>query len=144
MKNDNKSSEVKKALSSIDGMDPVMASQVMEMLDKTKLLHYSSGDEVSLFSTAGRIMYSLMDDPTMTQRALSVYLDLSETMIEKTLKTLMAEGLITKTKLNRKNVYTFDIKIIENHPDIQRLPGVISRIKALKHKSQQVDEEAPF
>jgi predicted transcriptional regulator len=62
-----------------------------------------------------------MEDPTMTQRALSVYLDLSETMIDKTVKILIQNGLITKTKTQRQNIYKVNIEEVKKHPDIQHL-----------------------
>jgi DNA-binding transcriptional regulator GbsR (MarR family) len=143
MKND-KIANLKKELSQVLSGDIQLLERVMETLDKEKIIHYQSGDEISLFSTAGRILYTLILDPEMTQRALAVYLGLSETMIEKTLKTLIEQGLITKTKVNRKNVYTFDINLLINNPDIQRLPGVVKQLGSMCLASPQVDEEAPF
>jgi hypothetical protein len=143
MKND-KIASLKKELSQVLSGDIQLLERVMETLDKEKIIHYQSGDEISLFSTAGRILYTLILDPEMTQRALAVYLGLSETMIEKTLKTLIEQGLITKTKVNRKNVYTFDINLLINNPDIQRLPGVVQKLGRMCLVSPQVDEEAPF
>ena len=80
----------------------------------------------------------------MTQRALAVYLVISETMVEKTIKTLTEQGLITKTKVNRKNVYSFNTDVMGKNPDIQRLPLVFKSILDIGHASRQVDEEAPF
>jgi hypothetical protein len=142
MKNENKSSEVQKALSGIYQIknNKDLLNDVMQVLDSQRLLHYSIGDEVSLFSTAGRVLYTLMQEPTITLRALAVYLDLSENMIERTIKTLMVQGLITKTKVERKNVYSFNINQLEKHPDIRRLETVITLIKQLK----EVGEEEPF
>lgn len=143
MKND-KIDNLKKELSQVLSGDIQLLERVMETLDKEKIIHYQSGDEISLFSTAGRILYTLILDPEMTQRALAVYLGLSETMIEKTLKTLIEQGLITKTKVNRKNFYTFDINLLINNPDIQRLPSVVQSLSRMCLVSPQVDEEAPF
>jgi len=78
----------------------------------------------------------------MTQRALSVYLDLSETMIDKTVKSLISKGLITKTKLNRQNIYKVNIELLKNHPDIQHFSEVISTIfKQEKNATKVVEEE---
>lgn len=141
---DNKASKFKKELESILDGDADLIDQIMRSLDKERIIHYQSNDEIALFSTAGRVLYCLMDDPTMTQRALAVYLGLSETMIEKTLKSLITEGLITKTKLNRKNVYTFDKNLIINHPDIQRIPSILKRINKMSRPSHDVGDDAPF
>lgn len=80
----------------------------------------------------------------MTQRALAVYLGISETMVEKTVKTLTEQGLITKTKLNRKNVYSFNTNVMGKNPDIQRLPLLFKSILDTCRVSQEVDEEVPF
>ena len=137
----NKVAELKKELNALLD-DPELVDQVMTKLDDFKIVHYQEGNESPLFSTYGRVLYSLMLDPFMTQRALAVYLQLSETMIEKTIKTLIDDGLITKTKYNRKNVYQFNINILLKHPDIQRLPMVLREINRLM--SHRVEEEAPF
>jgi predicted HTH transcriptional regulator len=142
MKNENKFSEVQKALDGISAIknNKDLLDNVMQVLDSQRLLHYSSGEEVSLFSTAGRILYTLMQEPAMTHRALAVYLDLSENMIERTVKTLISQGLITKTKVERKNVYSFNIDELKKHPDIRRLETIITMINGL----EEVGEEEPF
>ncbi len=139
MESDNKTQRVKKALNSISEIrgNKQIIEEVMQVLDSQKLLHYSSGEEISLFSTAGRVLYSLMEDPTMTIRALAVYLDLSENMIEKTVKNLTDEGLITKTKVNRQNIYNFNYNLIKNHPDIRRLKPILNKV-------DDVGDEEPF
>jgi DNA-binding MarR family transcriptional regulator len=138
MKNETRFDEVRKALSSLNTVQSDV-DQIMQVLDKKKLLHYSHGGEVQLFSSSGRVLYTLMDDPTMTVRSLSVYLDLSENMVERIIKSLITEGLITKTKYERKNVYSFNKEKIKNHPDIQRLETIITLIF-----DQESSEEEPF
>ena len=81
---------------------------------------------------------AILEDPTMTQRALSVYLDLSETMIDKTVKSLISKGLLTKTKLNRQNIYQVNIELLKNHPDIQHFSGaILDFLSDSKHVKQQ-------
>ena len=138
MKNETRFDEVKKALSSLSTVHSDV-DQIMQVLDKKKLLHYSYGGEAQLFSSSGRVLYTLMDDPTMTIRSLAVYLDLSENMVERIIKTLTAEGLITKTKYERKNVYSFNKEKIKNHPDIQRLETIITLLF-----EPESSEEEPF
>ena len=117
--------------------------KILEALDDKKILRYHRDNEVALLSTAGRVLISLMSDPTMTIRALSVYLDLSETMIDKTVKQLIAHGLITKTKVNRQNVYRFNEKTIMAQPDIQQFLRAISGINT-GHFEPEVDDSVPF
>ncbi len=140
----NKVAQLKKELDSLLQGNTELVDQIMNTLDRERIIQYQSDNEVPLFSTAGRVLYCLMQDPSMTQRALAIYLGLSETMIEKTVKTLMEQGLITKTKLNRKNVYDFNKNLLVNHADIQRIPMVLKFIKDMSQASQQVEEESPF
>lgn len=126
---DNKSAdkfidEVKKTFH--DRQDVV--DDILRLLDESRLVHYSSPDEVSLLSTSGRVLFSLLLDPTITQRALAIYLGISETMVEKTVKTLTDKGLITKTKVNRKNVYRFNKDSLIKNADIQRMPAIFKAL----------------
>jgi predicted transcriptional regulator len=105
-----------------------LIEQVLQSLDENRIIRYSEEDEVSLLSTPGRILITLILDPSMTQRAMAVYLGISETMVEKTIKTLVNKGLITKTKVNRKNVYRFNKDLLLKNADIQRLPVLFSKL----------------
>ena len=131
-------------LRSILSNDEELISKVISSLDSHRIISYSLPNELSLLSTNGRVLFSIIMEPTMTQRALAVYLGISETMVEKTIKTLTEQGLITKTKVNRKNVYSFNINVMGKNPDIQRLPLVFKSILNIGRVSRQVDEEAPF
>ena len=131
MKNDNKSEEVKRAIEdalsgATSGSAEEFTERVLQALDRKKVLRYHNEGVVNLLSTAGRVLVVLMEDPTMTQRAVAIYLGLSETMIDRTVKSLANAGLITKTKVNRQNVYQINKKLIENHPDIQRVISAIA------------------
>lgn len=118
--------------------------KIKKSLDENRIISYSEPNELNFFSTSGRVLYTIMLEPTITQRALSVYLGISETMVEKTIKTLTEQGLITKTKFNRKNVYSFDLDLMAKNPDIQRLPVVLEKILTLWKMSHKVDDESPF
>jgi ribosomal protein S25 len=133
-----------KDLESIVSGDKELLDKIHKSLDKNRIVSYSDPGELSLFSTTGRILYTIILEPTITQRAMSVYLGISETMVEKTIKTLTEQGLITKTKVNRKNVYTFDINSIAKNADIQRVPEIITALSVMWKGSQKVDEESPF
>lgn len=127
----DRSVEVKRALeealSSSESKDAdFLVNAVLKTLDKQKVFRYHNENAISLISTSGRVLVALMEDPTMTQRALSVYLDLSETMIDKTVKLLIQNGLITKTKTQRQNIYKVNVEEVKNHPDIQHLKEAIS------------------
>lgn len=105
-----------------------LIDQILQSLDKNRIIHYSEDGEVSVLSTQGRILFTLILDPHMTQRAIAVYLGISETMVEKTIKTLVNKGLVTKTKVNRKNVYRFNKDLLLKNADIQRLPLILGKL----------------
>ena len=105
-----------------------LVEQVFKSLDENRIIYYSEEGEVSLLSTSGKILFTLILDPFMTQRAIAVYLGISETMVEKTIKTLVDKGLVTKTKVNRKNVYRFNKDLLLKNADIQRLPSILSKL----------------
>ena len=147
MKNENKSEEVKRAIEiALSGVTSGSAEEfterVLQALDRKKVLRYHNEGVINLLSTAGRVLVVLMEDPTMTQRAVAVYLGLSETMIDRTVKSLIAAGLITKTKVNRQNVYQINKNLVENHPDIQRVISAIVNDQTVDADEQT--EEDPF
>lgn len=117
--------------------DPVV-ERLMHALDTTKLFRYHNDETVNLLSTPGRVLVAIIEDPTMTQRAISVYLGCSETLVDKTVKALVDAGIITKTKVNRKNIYAVDFEKVESHSDIQHISAILD---ALKRRKQ---DEEPF
>jgi len=139
----DKSAEVKKALeealNSSESKDAeTIVNAVLKTLDKQKVFRYHNENAINLISTSGRVLIALMEDPTMTQRALSVYLDLSETMIDKTVKLLIKNGLITKTKTQRQNIYKVNVEEVKKHPDIQHLKDAISGLFGAKNTEESV------
>jgi DNA-binding transcriptional regulator GbsR (MarR family) len=144
----DKSVEVKRALeealNSSESKDAdFLVEAVLKTLDKQKVFRYHNENAINLISTAGRVLIALMEDPTMTQRALSVYLDLSETMIDKTVKLLIQNNFITKTKTQRQNIYKVNIEEVKKHPDIQHLKEAISGlfgVTSVKSGGKNVEE----
>jgi DNA-binding MarR family transcriptional regulator len=115
----SKSDKIREALQAVvgDGQEDLISS-ILQTLDKQKLFRYHNENTVSLLSTPGRVLIALIEDNSITQRALSNYLNISETMIDKTIKSLIDKGLVTKTKVNRKNVYKVSVENVISHPDI--------------------------
>jgi transcription initiation factor IIE alpha subunit len=130
---DNKSiDKFKNDLKEILGGNQELIEKILVSLDENRIIQYSSPGETALLSTAGRIVFTLLEDPSITQRAMAIYLGISETMVEKTIKMLSEKGLITKTKVNRKNVYRFNTNILLENPDIQRIPLILYKVLELE------------
>jgi DNA-binding MarR family transcriptional regulator len=146
MKNQN-SEKIKKALeeaiqdSSSNGADAV--ERILQTLDQQKIVRYHNDGDVNLLSTSGRVLVSIIEDPTMTIRAIATYLGLSETMIDKTVKSLMNAGLITKTKVNRQNVYKLNKKIINQQLDIRQFLRAISELN-IEIVQEEIGNSDPF
>lgn len=132
---------IEKAIISESGTSDAV-QKIMEALDDKKIFRYHRDTDVNLLSTSGRVLISLIQDPTMTVRAVSVYLDLSETMIKKTVDGLIFSGLLTKTKVNRQNVYRLNNKLIKEQPDIQHVLRAVETIKFSER--EEVGEQEPF
>jgi len=147
MKKDSQSDAVRKALygalSSGAQDNEELVDKVLNVLDNQKLLRYSSNDDINLLSSYGKVLIVLIDDPSMTARAVSIYLGLSETMVAKVFKSLISSGLITKTKDKRQNVYKINYEILKNHPDIHHLSGPIQKILGYTPPIK-IEEDEPF
>jgi len=126
-------SSLRDALAEAAGVDAnsKVVEDLMRALDKKKLFRYHKDNEINLLSTHGRVLVAIMQDPTLTQRAISVYLGCSETLVDKSVKLLADKGLITKTKLNRQNVYRLNSNLIDSHSDIRHFRDAISLLEKL-------------
>lgn len=147
MKKDSQSDAVRKALygalSSGSQDNKELVDRVLNVLDNQKLLRYSSNDDINLLSTYGKVLIVLIEDPSTTARAVSIYLGLSETMVAKVLKSLISSGLVTKTKDKRQNVYKINYEILKNHSDIHHIFDAMGKISKEIDRQGTVDEE-PF
>ena len=145
MKQDNRSQEVKRAIEEALGRSKAVGGEqaiqiVLETLEKEKVFsRYHNEGLVPLLATPGRILAVLADDPTMTQRAIAVYLGLSESMVDRGMKSLISAGIITKTKVKRQNIYKINFEVAKEHPDIRHFLGAITNMN-----QQPSSEEDPF
>lgn len=122
--------ELRKVLGRAIGADPssTHVDKVIHALDDVKLFRYHNNEKVNIMSTSGKVFAAICLDPTLTQRSLAIYLGCSEALVEKSIKALVDEGLITKTKYNRKNCYEVNAEAAKKHSDIQHFAVAFSRI----------------
>ena len=107
-----------------------LSETVMRQLDKHKLIYYSGPDEISLLSASGRVLVALAETPDASQRALAVFLGVSEGAIRKSVDQLVAMGLVAKTKVKNKNLLVIVPDKVAETSDIKRfgaLFGMLSR-----------------
>jgi len=115
-------SSLKEGLSGVDlsDMDAVIDS-VLQTLDSEKLLYYADPGRLPVLNNHGRVLVAILEDPGITQRALSVYLRVSESNVQKSLKLLLKDGIIKKKRSGNRNSYEFDRDAGLQHPDVKRV-----------------------
>lgn len=98
----------------------VLADKILRLLDKKRLTVYSPKSQTQLLNNNGRVLVAILEDPGITQRALSQYVGVSESNVNATIKSLIKSRLVTKVKENNRNRYYFNTKEALEHPDICR------------------------
>lgn len=98
---------------------------ILQALDRNKLLYYAEPGRINLLNAHGRVLIAILEDPWITQRALSVYLGVSESNINKSLRLLVKDGLIEKHRDGMRNRYKFNSNKGLEHPDIARFIATI-------------------
>lgn len=93
---------------------------ILQTLDRNKLLYYADPGRLNLLNAHGRVLIAVLEDPGITQRALSIYLGVSESNINKSLRLLVKDGLIEKRRDGIRNRYQFNVQRGLEHPDISR------------------------
>lgn len=139
--------------SALEGSDAHDIDNIVEVVLRTlsqqKMISYAPAGDISLLTTHGRALVAIMEDPGITLRALAVYLGVSESNAQKSVKTLLDMGLIAKTKVKTSINYVFVPKIGFKHPDITRLfDGIANEVKKLKKIDDDIQgsevDDAPF
>lgn len=116
-----------------------ITDMVLRTLDQQKMISYSPTSEISLLSPAGRVLVAIMEDPAITQRALSVYLGVTESNIQKSVRVLCRANLITKVKIKNKNTYQINKYTMFAHSDICRFFDAVKNLV-----EPQESEDEPF
>ena len=122
---------LEKALENFQGLDvSSVVDVVLRTLDQQKMISFAPAGDLALLSTHGRTLVAILEDPGITQRALSVYLGISESNVQKSVKALLDRGLIAKTKVKNSSHYEFVPGEGLFHADITRLfDALISIVK---------------
>jgi len=78
-----------------------------------------------MLTAPARMLITLILEPSMTQRALSIYLGISEAAVQKTIRQLTEIKLVAKTKVQGKNLYSVDVDKFLGLSDIRYLQQAI-------------------
>lgn len=91
-------------------------------MDSNKMLNLW-GDNIEslksggILSTNGRVLLAIIYDNQITQIAISVTLNLSESAIEKSVAFWKNAGIIDVQKIGRRNAYVVNSEALHAHPD---------------------------
>jgi predicted transcriptional regulator len=114
-----------------------IVDRILRLLDKKRLVSYALPGQIQLLNSHGRILVAILEDPGITQRALSQYVGVSESNVNASVKLLLKNNLITKTKVKNKNQYFFNYEEALKHPDISRfLDTLLPYIKRIAETNQ--------
>lgn len=102
-----------------------LAIEIAKALDGKNAQYASDG--ISMLTAPARMLITLILEPSMTQRALSIYLGISEAAVQKTIRQLTEIKLVAKTKAQGKNLYTVDVDKFLGLSDIKYLQQAFSR-----------------
>jgi hypothetical protein len=105
-----------------------IAETVLRTLNDHGLIQYAQPGTMSLLSTAGRVLVCVSERPQITLREMALILGVTESGIAKTIAGLVKSGVIARTKVKGRNIYSVDKKQAQNHPDIHRYFAAIKPI----------------
>lgn len=132
-------SSIEVVLSDTTSTPQEIAKRLLETLEGNSAVFYGRKDELSLFSGPARVLIVLTEQPDITPRAMAIYLGVSEAAVHKSLKILIDNGLVAKTKVKGRNVHKIVPKMLLEHSDITHV------LNAIKTAERQIkEEESPF
>ena len=106
---------------SLDVSPEELARRIVNAVANTSGISYKPSNQISLLTAPAKILITIIREPKITIRALAIYIGISEAAVIKSLKMLLSNNLIAKTKVNGKNNYTVVKESFENHSDIIHL-----------------------
>jgi len=113
----------------------LLVEEILSNINAKESLKYESenGSSVKILTTTGRILVTLSEHPEITQRALALYIDVSEGVVTNIIKDLIDNKLITKTKVRRQNHYSLNVSEVEKHADIRHLVAMVAGLQKDKN-----------
>jgi len=108
-------------------------------MDSNKMLNLWGSNIESLksggiLSTNGRVLLAIIYDNRITQIAISVTLNLSESAIEKSVAFWKNAGIIEVRKIGRRNVYAINFDTLHTHPDFVIMKALIENENQIQLK----------
>jgi DNA-binding MarR family transcriptional regulator len=112
-----------------------LVKEILSNINAKESLRYESenSSDVKILTTTGRVLVTLSEHPEITQRALALYIDVSEGVVTNIIKDLIDNKLITKTKVRRQNHYSLNVSEVEKHADIRHLVAMVAGLQKDKN-----------
>ena len=101
---------------------------VLRTLSDQGVIQYAPKGTLAFVTTTGRVLVCVLERPQITLREMALILGVTESGIAKTVAGLVKSGVIARTKVKGRNIYSVDKNQARNHPDIHRYFTAISPI----------------
>jgi predicted transcriptional regulator len=99
---------------------------VLCALSDNGVIQYAPKGTLAFITTTGRVLVCVLEQPQITLREMAMILGVTESGVAKTVAGLVKSGVIARTKVKNRNVYTIRAKNAKNHPDIHRFYECVS------------------
>jgi predicted HTH transcriptional regulator len=101
---------------------------VLLALSDNGVIQYAPKGTLAFVTTTGRVLVCVLEQPQITLREMAMILGVTESGVAKTVAGLVKSGVIARTKVKGRNIYSVDKNQARNHPDIRRYFAAISPI----------------
>lgn len=107
--------------------DPhLLTETVLTTLGDFGVIAYAPEHTVRLLNPIGRALVALMERPDLTMRELGAYLGITESNAAKSVRALVENNLLTRTKVNGRTQYRLNLSEAMYHADIRRFRAAVS------------------
>jgi hypothetical protein len=113
-----------------------IAQNIARAIASSHAMFYGNEGEIALLTAPAKVLVTLILQPGITRRAISVYLGVTEAAIQKSMNTLIKYGLIAKTKVGTRNVYEINEKLFINSSDISHILSAIAAVKSKEENNE--------
>lgn len=101
---------------------------ILLALSEHGVIQYAPKGTLAFLTTTGRVLVCVLERPQITLREMALVLGVTESGIAKTIAGLVKSGVIARTKVKGRNIYSVDKNQAQKHPDIRRYFAAISPI----------------
>jgi hypothetical protein len=114
---------------SVNGVDdPAAVTELLlKVLGDHGVIEYGVSKPILLTAT-GRVLSSIALRPEITISELQMVLGAGASSVTQAISALVANNLVARTKVGRKNQYEIVTPVTQNHADIRRFVGLYQSV----------------